>query len=193
MVCSSSRVAITRACWQSRRLIGPSSRTAKPTTSPGRIIFRYFHQWKASASPCSRTLLWISRFVADALTSDILGSSGEGSIQRSPVFHPVVSLVPSRKVIQIARPAMLDPQIAPDGPAKFFQTLQECSDAGFRFRVVGGQIDRVHPILRTPPCCPRAVSGHAAVPPSSVMNWRRFVRLDCICCPARPPCIISDW
>ena len=25
-------------------------------------------------------------------------------------------------------------------------------------------------------CCARAVSGHAAAPPSSVMNWRRFIQ-----------------
>jgi hypothetical protein len=24
-------------------------------------------------------------------------------------------------------------------------------------------------------CCARAASGHAAAPPSSVMNWRRFI------------------
>src|SRR5215470_9500704 len=27
-----------------------------------------------------------------------------------------------------------------------------------------------------PVCCARAASGHAAAPPSSVMNWRRFIR-----------------
>ena len=33
------------------------------------------------------------------------------------------------------------------------------------------------PILRTrAPCCARAASGHAAAPPSSVMNSRRFIR-----------------
>src|SRR5262245_33316349 len=32
------------------------------------------------------------------------------------------------------------------------------------------------PDHRTAGCCARAASGHAATPPSSVMNWRRFIQ-----------------
>jgi hypothetical protein len=39
------------------------------------------------------------------------------------------------------------------------------------------------PIAGIAGCCARAVSGHAAAPPSSVMNSRRFSWSNCIRCP----------
>jgi len=42
--------------------------------------------------------------------------------------------------------------------------------------------------------CPRAASGHAAVPPSSVMNWRRFQLIELHSVPAaKPDRRISNW
>jgi len=39
-----------------------------------------------------------------------------------------------------------------------------------------GDKPAIQPMRQTfPPCCARAASGHAAAPPSSVMNSRRFV------------------
>jgi hypothetical protein len=46
----------------------------------------------------------------------------------------------------------------------------------------------------TAACCARAASGHAAAPPSSVMNSRRLNGSNCIRCPpAKPDCRISNW
>src|SRR5262249_8793246 len=72
-------------------------------------------------------------------------------------------------------PAILEPYIAAISPTQFLQALQECSDAGKRFRIVRcprqEQPDAAHPFtLRA-----AAASGHAAAaPPMSDMNSRRF-------------------
>ena len=65
--------------------------------------------------------------------------------------------------------------IAAIGPAQFLQSVRERGEAGLRFRIVGG---RGHEHADAPAslgCCARAASGHAAAPPSSVMNSRRLV------------------
>ena len=87
-----------------------------------------------------------------------------------------------RMSVGIARgPAGVDPHVAAVGPAQLLQPLQECRDAGLRFRIVRGRghehADAPH---RARACCARAASGHAAAaPPSSVMKSRRLMSAPC--------------
>jgi hypothetical protein len=78
------------------------------------------------------------------------------------------------------RPALED-EVLPFHIAEDPQTLHECSD-GWVDRLGSSQLrDRGRgrddaDAIDLPPCCARAASGHAAAPPSSVMNLRR-----CMC------------
>ena len=67
-------------------------------------------------------------------------------------------------------PASIDPHIAAGGPAQFLQALQERREAGLCFRIVCGVAISTPTRRIRSPCCARAASGHAAAPPSSVMN-----------------------
>jgi hypothetical protein len=74
----------------------------------------------------------------------------------------------------IVRPAMLNRYILSFDESRLDQALAERSD-----KVRGAGSRRVllrKPITGIPACCARATSGHAAAPPSSVMNCRRFIR-----------------
>src|SRR5262249_16014402 len=41
-------------------------------------------------------------------------------------------------------------------------------------------VEPINPMVGFPGCCARAATGHAAAPPSSVMNSRRFNGANCI-------------
>ena len=58
--------------------------------------------------------------------------------------------------------------------AGFAQTLAKRAHSGPRVR--SGDAPLRNPITGIAGCCARAASGHAAAPPSSVMNSRRFIR-----------------
>ena len=74
----------------------------------------------------------------------------------------------------IARgPAGVDPHVAANGPAQLLQSLHErreraCPSGSSAASVMSTPMRRIRS-----PCCARAASGHAAAPPSSVMNSRR--------------------
>jgi hypothetical protein len=71
---------------------------------------------------------------------------------------------------------MIDPQVATDAPAQLLQSLLERRHIQLYFRIVGGE-DISTPTRRIGlGCCARAASGHAATPPTSAMNSRRFTR-----------------
>ena len=81
-----------------------------------------------------------------------------------------------RIAVGIARaPAVVDPHVAALGPAQLLQALLECRE---RPDASGSSAAR---FMSTPMrrirsgCCARAASGHAAAPPSSVMNSRRLI------------------
>jgi hypothetical protein len=54
-------------------------------------------------------------------------------------------------------------------PRPWWNAATRCADSP-------GDLLVRNPITRISDCCARADSGHAAEPPSSVMNWRRFTR-----------------
>jgi hypothetical protein len=62
-------------------------------------------------------------------------------------------------------------------PAQLRQALQERRHAGLMFRIIRSRghqhADAPHPAG----CWARAASGHAAAPPSSVMNCRLLIRI----------------
>jgi hypothetical protein len=77
-------------------------------------------------------------------------------------------------VISSANATTIDLHIAAIGPAQLLQPLHEGVHAALRFRIVCREIMST-PMRRIfSRCCARTVSGHAAAPPISVMNWRRL-------------------
>src|SRR5215475_5187012 len=67
---------------------------------------------------------------------------------------------------RVVGPAIVDPQVAPDGPAEFLQSLQERPDARLRLRIIRGQIhehaDAPHPLALLRARGERRRHGHAA-------------------------------
>jgi hypothetical protein len=52
-----------------------------------------------------------------------------------------------------------------------------CKNAATRRLSITGVLCPKNPMVGSfDGCCALAASGHAAAPPSSVMNWRRFIR-----------------
>jgi hypothetical protein len=83
-------------------------------------------------------------------------------------------------------PAIIDPHIAPDGPAQFLEALHERGEAGLRLRLVRGRIhehaDAPHPLLlrvrRERPSCRRAADERDEVAAShSITSSARASKL----------------
>ena len=77
-----------------------------------------------------------------------------------------------------AGPAIVDPHVAAVGPAQLLQPLQECRDAGLRFRIVRGAAAMSTPMRRIAlgllrarrerPRCRRATENTEKLPPPHV-------------------------
>jgi hypothetical protein len=125
----------------------------------------------AAAAPL-RTVIKLRRFIRLARQRGRARGKLDGQIKMAKSFGlmrpPFDSSCLRRSSALVV--AGLDPHVAAVGPAQLRQALQERRHAGLIFRIIR---------LSTPMCrirsrcCARAASGHAAAPPSSVMNSRR--------------------
>ena len=77
-------------------------------------------------------------------------------------------------IVLILRPAVFDRDVLTFDIAGLLQALTECGHTKARAAAGGPPLRK--PITGIAGCCARAASGHAAAPPSSVMNSRRFTR-----------------
>jgi hypothetical protein len=72
---------------------------------------------------------------------------------------------------EVRGPAVIDAQVAPDGPSEFLHSLHECHNTCLRLRISAGR--GISTPMRRTCSCARAVSGHAAAaPPRSVRKSR---------------------
>ena len=76
-------------------------------------------------------------------------------------------------IVLIVSPAIFDRHVATLDISELFQAELEC---GNQIAPHLGEPLCRNPITGIVACCPRAASGHAAAPPSSVMNCRRLIR-----------------
>src|SRR5262245_5911297 len=67
-------------------------------------------------------------------------------------------------------------QDAPEAPAGQPISLRPLRKAATRDADASREPGLTRPMTGTAGCCARAATGHAAAPPSSVMNSRRFIR-----------------
>src|SRR5262245_6277100 len=82
---------------------------------------------------------------------------------------------------------MFDVNIAILYPSERLKSLPKRSDAGLHLGIMLGKCVQKQARRIRSACCARAVSGHAAAPPSSVMNSRRLSSGRDVRFIARPP------
>ena len=80
------------------------------------------------------------------------------------------------KFTDVIGPASGTPVFVPDEPSPLLQAPHERLVAGLRYRIPAAKFIRMPNRRARSGCCARAASGHAAAPPTSPMNPRRFTR-----------------
>jgi hypothetical protein len=103
----------------------------------------------------SRRQLLANAAIVDAKPADL------------PVQAAQIGCKIGQSVVSVLRPAILDHDILALHVAGFANALPECG------RSASAELLR-NPITGIAGCCARPASGHAAPPPSSAMNSRRF-------------------
>src|SRR5262245_30114681 len=104
-----------------------------------------------------------------------LGYNCRGDVMRSDHRHLTayqIGCEVGQSVVLVLRPAILDHDILALDVTGFTKALPECGQISCT--MASAELLR-NPITAAGRCCARAASGHAAAPPSNVMNERRLL------------------